>query len=142
MGPLESYTPKSIRHLSLTVPRKKEKLIPKSDRVILLRPNYTLEPSVMALLGTRMLDLRPPLVTSTALSNRDFITILVYITEGITHMDASVFVHNPSYPQSAQNPKHLINTEITCYTEIIPLIDAAMTTVLKNLLTDPRGIWP
>lgn len=57
-------------------------------------------------------------------------------------MDLSVYAYNPSYPQTAHNPKHLMHTQAKCYTEIIPLLDAAMTTVLQTLVTDPKGIWP
>lgn len=56
-------------------------------------------------------------------------------------MDLSVFAYNPSYPQTKNNPKHLLHTQATCYTEIIPLLDASMQTVLQALIENPKGIW-
>lgn len=141
MDSRQEYTPRAIRHISLTIPRRLEKKIPNSQRMIILRPGHTLTKSQIALIGTRMLDLRPLSVCSTVLSSRDFISIIIYITEGITDMDLTVFAYNPSYPQTKDNPKHLIHTQVICYTEIIPLLDAAMSTVLQSFLENPRGIW-
>lgn len=105
----------------------------------MFRPNHALTNKDMAAIGTRLLDLRPMSVLSTVMAKQHtLITTVVYVTEGISHMDLTTFAINPSYPYELKQTKMMLHTEAVDYLEIIPLLDACMTTALQNL----KELWP